>query len=82
MLQRTARGTNHADLHSNVFPAPDPGELRILQELKQLSLKRQINFVDAIQEQGTRVGHLDTARLACVGTRKGPLFIAEEFTLQ
>src|ERR1700730_825746 len=82
MLQGTARGANHADLHGNVFRAADPGELRILKELQQLSLKRQIDFVDPIQEKGAHMGHLNAPRLTCVGAGKGPLFIAEELTLQ
>src|SRR2546427_744791 len=81
MVQGAACGTNHADLHANVFPAADPGELRILQELEQLSLKHVINFVDPVQEERAHVGHLYAPWLARVGASKGAFFITEEFAL-
>src|SRR5438445_12396787 len=40
VLQGTACGANHADLHRNLLPAADPGELPILEDLAQLSLER------------------------------------------
>src|SRR6266567_1264778 len=82
VLQGTACGANHADLHGNLLPAADPGELLILQELEQFSLKRYINLVDPVQEERAHMSHLNASRLVCVRAGKGTFFIAEEFTLQ
>src|SRR5689334_10434104 len=82
VFQGTARGANHPDLHSDIFGTADAGELCILKQLEQLSLKRHVDFVDAIQEEGTQMGGLNASRLSRECAGEGPFFKPEELAFQ
>src|SRR5487761_19954 len=82
MFQGTIRGTNDTNPHADVLPAADAGELGVLQQLEELSLKGQIDFVDAVQKKRAHIGQLNASRLAGVCAGKGTFFIAKEFAFE
>ena len=73
---------NDANIGSNRLPTPDARELKILENMEQLRLKRRGHFPDLVQAQGTAARELEPTGLSTIGSCKRPLFVTEQLGLQ
>src|SRR3990172_4421663 len=61
---------------------PHAPQLAGVKDLEELGLHRRTHLGHLIQKDGPPVRHLKKPGLGAHGTRKGPLFVAEQFALQ
>src|ERR687892_202905 len=72
LLERSMRGRDEADVGGERLRSAQPLERPFLQQPQQLDLDRGGELADLIEEKGSPLRQLDSARLAGRGPGEGP----------
>ena len=75
-------GRDNSHVHPDRLRASDPLELAFLEDAQELDLKLGTHLGHFIEEDGPPVGHLEAAFAGGGRAGEGPLFVAEQLTLQ
>src|SRR4051812_46718847 len=70
------------DIHFDDRAAAEPGELLILQNVKQLGLQQWRHLADFVQQNRSFVAQFEFARLGVSGSGERPRLISEKFAFQ